>query len=161
MANSLPTMKEVFERPADEFVNDPTMEGLWAMKAIEHMQIYFNLISAIDPKLLKLTPKDDVIYEKFRSTFPNLSVDVLDVEELKSSDAKEKWRPFCSEFEGLVEDFNYATMLRTDPNKDYGEDNSIVVPRIQFLAIEIARNREGHNDNIRKLFGKTKEIEKL
>ena len=127
------------------------------MKAVEHMTIYFNLLSALEPKLLKLTPKDDMIYKKFRETFPDLSIGVLNMEDLKSSDAKEKWRPFCTEFEGLVEDFNYATMLRVDPNKDYSEDNSVVVPRVQFLAIEIARNREGHNDSVRKLFGKAKE----
>ena len=29
------------------------------------------------------------------------------------------------------------------------------VPRIQFLAIEIARNREGYNSDIRRLYGKS------
>jgi len=30
----------------------------------------------------------------------------------------------------------------------------VVVPRIQFLAIEIARNREGCNSSLRELFSK-------
>lgn len=135
-----------------EYINDPEVEGLWAMKAIEHMQIYFNILQALPPKLLKLTPKDDMIYEEFRKEFPDMSVDVIRVDELKSEEAKKKWRPFCNMFDGLVEDFNFATMVRLDSKSDYSEDNSIIVPRIQFLAIEIARNREGFNDQIREKY---------
>ncbi|KAI1280924.1 Protein PBDC1 [Halotydeus destructor] len=149
MANPAPSLSEVFNRPSEEFVNDPDIEGLWAIKAVEHMQIYFNLISAIDPKVLRLTPKDDLIYEEFRKQFEHFAVDRLDIKSLKADEVKEQWRTFCTEFEGEVEDFNYATMLRLDCTKDYDESNSIVVPRIQFLAIEIARNREGYNEGIR------------
>ncbi|NWJ06358.1 PBDC1 protein, partial [Crypturellus undulatus] len=58
----------------------------------------------------------------------------------------QKWRPFCLQFEGLVEDFNFGTLLRLDCRDGYTEENSILATRIQFLAIEIARNREGCND---------------
>ena len=138
---------------ATDYINDPVVEQLWTMKAVEHMKIHFNLISAIDPKILKLTPKDEDVYQAFRSTFPNLSIDVIQVDNLKSEEAKKDWRPFCNQFEGIIEDFNYATLLRLDAKKDYSEDNTIVVPRIQFLAIEVARNREGFNDSIREAFG--------
>lgn len=91
----------------------------------------------------------------------------------------QKWRPFCLRFEGVVEDFNYGTLLRLDCCQPYTEENTIfgepraVAPletgsprpresrthssallsrsssplatRIQFFAIEIARNREGWN----------------
>lgn len=108
----------------------------------------------------------------------------------------QKWRPFCLRFEGVVEDFNYGTLLRLDCRKDYTEENTIfgergpawhgwaqkaaaqagasafparkgvheatgrlnpwicsfkfflsplLATRIQFFAIEIARNREGCN----------------
>lgn len=85
------------------------------MKAFEHSEVYFNvgirvfcfilryknnffliifilhlqLICSLDPKLLRLTPHDDTIYEKFRSHFPDFNVDILNVETLKSSEAKE------------------------------------------------------------------------
>uniref|UniRef100_A0A8C0EVJ3 Polysaccharide biosynthesis domain containing 1 n=1 Tax=Bubo bubo TaxID=30461 RepID=A0A8C0EVJ3_BUBBB len=85
------------------------------------------------------------IYGEFRKTFRDLKIDVLDPEELKSEPAKEKWRPFCLRFEGVVEDFNYGTLLRLDCRKDYTEENTIFATRIQFFAIEIARNREGCN----------------
>lgn len=42
--------------------------------------------------------------------------------------------------------------VRIDSSDEYSESNSILVTRIQFLCIEIARNREGHNDNIRNNF---------
>jgi len=77
------------------------------------------------------------------------------------------WRPFCNRFEGLVEDFNYGTLLRLDAERDYSEENSIfgllvshcssstttttfVSPatRVQFFAVEVARNREGSNDTV-------------
>ncbi len=42
-------------------------------------------------------------------------------------------------------------MLRLDSTGDYTEENSIVVTKVQFFAIEIARNREGDNDDVRTL----------
>lgn len=73
-----------------------------------------------------------------------------------------------------MEDFNYGTLLRLDCEKDYSEDNTIFgelgmsqwtkrrlsgqkvnimflvisATRVQFFAVEIARNREGHNDTV-------------
>uniref|UniRef100_A0A8C5L225 Polysaccharide biosynthesis domain-containing protein n=1 Tax=Jaculus jaculus TaxID=51337 RepID=A0A8C5L225_JACJA len=90
----------------------------------------------------------DQIYSEFRENFGNLKVDVLDPEELKSESAKEKWRPFCLKFEGVVEDFNYGTLLRLDCSQGYTEENTIFAPRIQFLAIEISWNREGYNNAV-------------
>ncbi|MPC37166.1 Protein PBDC1 [Portunus trituberculatus] len=66
-----------------------TMEGLWAMKAMEHAEIYFNLLCAVDPKMLKLTPKDDLIYQEFRKEFPDFNIEKLNEEDLKSPSAKE------------------------------------------------------------------------
>ena len=37
-------------------------------------------------------------------------------------------------------------------SQDYEEVNSVIVTKIQFYAIELARNREGHNDQIRHNF---------
>ena len=152
-------MADVLEKPAEVFTNDPTLEGLWALKAVEHMQIHFNLICSIAPKMLRLTPKDDLVYDEFRKVFPDLRVDVISVEQLKTKEAKEQWRPFCNMFQHEVEDFNYATLLRLDSKRDYSDDNTLVVPRIQFLAIEVARNREGHNDSLREMYPHVKRQE--
>ncbi|XP_053573927.1 protein PBDC1 [Bombina bombina] len=142
------SVAQALSLPAEAYGNDPNVEMIWAMKAYQHAEVYFNLISSVDPRLLKLTRLDDVIYTTFREQFPELQIDVLDPDDLKSSAAKEKWRPFCMQFEKEVEDFNYGTLLRLDSTKDYTEENTIFSTRIQFFAIEIARNREGFNDAV-------------
>ncbi|XP_041280648.1 protein PBDC1 isoform X1 [Onychostruthus taczanowskii] len=136
--------------PAVPAAAQPRVELAWAMKAHQHAQVYFNLISSVEPKFLKLTKVDERIYEEFRGAFRDLRVDVLDPEELKSEAAKAKWRPFCLAFEGVVEDFNFGTLLRLDCRGEYSEENTIFATRIQFLAIEIARNREGCNDEVHR-----------
>ncbi|XP_063066783.1 protein PBDC1 [Engraulis encrasicolus] len=134
--------------PADAYGNDPQLEMMWAMKAYNHAEVYFNLISSVDPKFLKLTKQDDNIHSAFTESFSDLNLDVLDPDHLKTPEAKERWRPFCNQFEGVVDDFNYGTLLRLDSKKDYTEENTIFATRIQFFAIEIARNRGGFNDTV-------------
>nr|XP_020492627.1 protein PBDC1 [Labrus bergylta] len=133
---------------AEEYENDPRLEEMWAMKAYNHAEVYFNLISSVEPKFLKLTKLDDKIYTDFRETFKELDIKLLKVDDLKSEQAKETWRPFCNQFEGLIEDFNYGTLLRLDCEKDYTEENTIFATRAQFFAVEIARNREGYNNAV-------------
>jgi len=41
---------------------------------------------------------------------------------------------------------------RLNSSKDYEEDNTTIAIKIQFLAIEIARNREGFNSELRNNF---------
>lgn len=33
----------MLSRPAEEFGNDPSLETMWAIKAYEHAEIYFNV----------------------------------------------------------------------------------------------------------------------
>uniref|UniRef100_A0A6I8PJG0 Polysaccharide biosynthesis domain containing 1 n=1 Tax=Ornithorhynchus anatinus TaxID=9258 RepID=A0A6I8PJG0_ORNAN len=75
--------------PAEAYGNDPNIEMVWAMKAVQHAEVYYNLISSVDCQFLKLTKVDDRIYSEFRECFKDLKVDVLDPEELKSEPAKE------------------------------------------------------------------------
>lgn len=102
----------------------------------------------MEPRSLKLTPYDDQIYKTFREDFPNFQVSKVTENELKSPAQKQKWRAFIEKFNKL-EDYSYGTLMRANSSQDFGPHNSILVVRIQFLAIEIARNREGHNDQIR------------
>ncbi|XP_049800185.1 protein PBDC1 [Schistocerca nitens] len=142
----------ILSRPAEEFENDASVEAMWAVKAYEHAEVYFNILCSVDPKLLRLTPHDDMIYKIFREEFPDMKVDMLVEDELKSAQGKEKWRPFCERFKNIVEDYSFGTLLRLDHTGEYNEQNSILAPRIQFLAIELARNREGLNDCIRQKY---------
>ncbi|XP_039260013.1 protein PBDC1-like [Styela clava] len=135
-------------QPADKYINDSSIELAWAIKAHEHAEVFFNLITSVDPSHLRLCRQDDDIYKKFRDHFPDFIIDKIAEEEMKSPAAKEKWRNFCTEFKGVIQDFNFGTMLRLDCNGIYDSVNSIFVTRIQFLAIEIARNREGFNKHV-------------
>jgi len=141
---------------AEDYINDPILEQEWAMKAFQHAETYFNLLCAIDSKQLRLTRHDDKIYSRFRELFPDFKIDILDENLIKSNEGKTLWRPFCEEFRELVDDYNYGTLIRTDSKGEYSSENSFLVVRIQFYAIEIARNREGFNDSIRHLYGSKK-----
>ncbi|XP_034122806.1 protein PBDC1 isoform X2 [Drosophila guanche] len=128
----------MLSRPADEFGNDSMVEEMWAAKALEHAEVHFNL---------RLTPYDDQIYETFRQDFPDLKVGLLTDDVLKSAGEKLKWREFAEKF-NKMDDYSYGTLMRADASKEFSPDNSIFVFRVQFLAIEIARNREGLNDEV-------------
>jgi hypothetical protein len=65
---------------------------------------------------------------------------------MKSATAKELWRPFIEGYEKKVQDFNFGTLLRVKAAGGYDPDNTTFATRLQFFAIEIARNREGLND---------------
>ena len=131
--------------------NDAAVEFQWAMKAGKHAETYFKILESIkDKKKIKLTKYDDEIYTAFRKTFPEIKIGKISIEMLKTEEAKEKWRLFIDIFKSLLKEFDLGTLLRMDASKDYEPDNCEVVPRLQFLAIEIARNREGHNDCIGK-----------
>lgn len=139
-------------RPSEEFGNDSRVESLWAMKAMEHAEVYFNILCSVDPKTIpRLSSCDDEICEKFHKDFPDLNVAKLTEADLKSEEAKKKWRDFCEHFKS-VDDYSFATLLRLDCTGDYTEENSIIVTKIQFYAVELARNRSGLNDEIRSKF---------
>ncbi|KAL4231956.1 polysaccharide biosynthesis domain containing protein 1 [Mactra antiquata] len=150
-ANEIQSIGGAMQTDASKYGNREDVEIQWAMKAYHHAETYFNLISAVDPKLLKLTQLDDEIYKLFRESFSDFNVELLNEDEMKTPAAKEKWRQFCNQFEKKVEDFNMGTLIRLDSKKEFSESNSTIVVRIQFLAIEIARNREGYNDGLRKI----------
>jgi len=109
---------------------------------------------------LRLTPHDEQICRAFRDTFPDMKVDKIDEDELKSPESKTKWRSFCEQFKGIVEDYSFGTLLRAICTEDYSEENSILTSRIQFYAIELARNREGLNDSIREKYKPRRTIKK-
>lgn len=80
-----------------------------------------------------------------------MNIGIVDENEMKNAQGKSQWRQFINKFD-KIEDYSVGTLLRIDASKEFNEENSIFVIRLQFLAIEIARNREGYNDNIRKKY---------
>ncbi|OMH84053.1 Protein PBDC1 [Zancudomyces culisetae] len=144
---------------AENTENLQEIEQQWAVKALTHAEAYMSVLSARHPsKLTNLTGIDSKIYEHFRSMFPTLNIEILDEDnDFKSPEAKAKWREFIMQYEKpanaeeekkdleVIKDYNFGSLLRTNCHHDYSAENSMLVVRVQFWAIEIARNREGFN----------------
>ncbi|KAL8570354.1 hypothetical protein ACOMHN_035772 [Nucella lapillus] len=139
--------------------NSADVEHKWALKAFEHADVYFKLICSVDPGLLRLTRVDEDIYTTFRATFPDMKVDIVCEDDMKSVKSKEVWRDYIEDFKDRVQDYNLGTLLRISSQEGYTEENTTLCVRIQFLAIEIARNKEKHNGRIRYTHGKLKDSE--
>ncbi|GMT00200.1 hypothetical protein PENTCL1PPCAC_22374, partial [Pristionchus entomophagus] len=135
---------------ADQYINDPAVEQFWAIKAYMQANVHMNLIMSVTPSGLRLNTRQDDIYASFRKHFPTLNVEKVTEVELKG-DTKSVWRELCEEFKDL-EDYNMGTLLRQDSTKCYSQDNTIIVPKMIYLAIEIARNIEGVNDRSKEAY---------
>ncbi|CEI92995.1 hypothetical protein RMCBS344292_12569 [Rhizopus microsporus] len=121
---------------ADELEQLEDIEKQWAVKAMHHAETYFNI--------------DDEILQDFETTFPEINLVHLDEEHFKTPAAKEKWRNFMNKYEKRVKEFNFGSLIRIDCREDYTEQNTMFGVRMQFYAIEIARNKKGLNDCLRK-----------
>ncbi|KAI8579457.1 hypothetical protein K450DRAFT_242263 [Umbelopsis ramanniana AG] len=135
---------------ADELEQLQDIEKQWAVKAMHHAETYFKLISAIDGSKLRLTGIDDEIYADFTETFPEIDVQHLDEQHFKTDKAKAKWRDWINKYEKRVNEYNFGSLLRIDPRDDYTEQNTMFGMRMQFYAVEIARNKKGLNAAVLK-----------
>jgi hypothetical protein len=132
---------------AENADNFEDIEKQFAVKVVQHMETYWNILEKLPGSMLRLTKMDDDIYQHFKTEFPELDVSkTIDEDEMKSKTGKERWRKFIAEYENKVEDYNFGTMLRANPKSEYGEKDTIFAVRMQFYAIEIARNKQGLND---------------
>lgn len=90
------------------------------------MSTYWTLLEGIRGSKLRLTKMDDEIYEHFKSEFPEFDPsETIDEDEMKSKAGKDKWRNFMMQYEKKVDDYNFGTMLRTNPKYEYGEKETI------------------------------------
>ncbi|QLQ79755.1 hypothetical protein HG537_0C04040 [Torulaspora globosa] len=135
---------------AETAENLEDIEKQFAVVAVEQAETYWSLISKVPGSKLRLTKYDDEIYESFMEMFPEYQdierLKKFSEDELKTKEAKEKWRKYCALFEKKIEDYNFGTLLRTDSSAEYGQFTTCFVVRIQFYAFEIARNKHGLND---------------
>jgi len=148
MSLTKPAPKDFNPEEAD---NLEDMEKQFAVTAVKHMITYWGLLENIKGSELRLTKIDDDIYEHLKEDFPEFDPEAtIDEDEMKSKDGKERWRKFMMAYEKKVDDYNFGTIVRRNPRTEYGNDETMFVPRMQFYAIEIARNRSGLNDWIFK-----------
>jgi Polysaccharide biosynthesis len=104
------------------------------------MSTYWGILEKMQGSKLRLTRMDDEIYQHLKKDFPEFDPnETIDEDKMKDKSGKERWRKFMMAYEKKVEDYNFGTLLRSSPKFEYGEKETIFVPRMQFYAIEIAR----------------------
>lgn len=132
---------------AEEAENFEDIEKQFAVKVVQHMETYWKILEKIPGSKLRLTKFDDEILEHLKKDFPEFDPSAsINEDEMKSKGGKEQWRKFIAEYEQKVEDYNFGTMLRASSKTEYDQSGTIFAVRMQFYAIEIARNRAGLND---------------
>ncbi|VDN56481.1 unnamed protein product [Dracunculus medinensis] len=144
----------------ENYVNDTSVEMAWACKAVERAHIHMNLILNSDTTNLTLHKLQDSLYNEFRRLFPEMNVETVSVSEVELKGTnKEIWRNYCEFFKETVDEYNLGTILRIRADGAYSEENSIIVPKAIFLAIEIARNKEGINGKLKqKIIEENKQV---
>ncbi|KAI0204359.1 DUF757-domain-containing protein [Astrocystis sublimbata] len=132
---------------AENADNLEDIEKQFAVKAVQHLETYWAILKKVKGSALRLTKMDDAIIEHLNTDFPDFDPSApIDENEMKNKAGKERWRKFMTAYEKKIDDYNFGTMLRTSPKVEYDQDTTIFVPRMQFYAVEIARNRAGLND---------------
>jgi hypothetical protein len=94
--------------------------------AVEHLMTYWSILEKVPGSQLRLTKMDDDILESFQKEFPDFDpAETLNEDKMKSKEGKEKWRNWINQYEKIIEDFNFGTMLRASPNVEYDRDTTI------------------------------------
>ncbi|KAH8055388.1 hypothetical protein JL722_8296 [Aureococcus anophagefferens] len=133
---------------ADGITNDPEIERNGASAAAEYAEWHWKAlrraVEAGAPKDVVLTRDragDDLLYRTFRAS---ISHEVRDVAGKLNSPL---WRDLLTCMNGRVDDFSFMTLLRPGCDESYEAQRAdLLVPRAQFIMIEVARCREGCYD---------------
>lgn len=149
MSSSATTNNNSSNFEAENAENLEAIEQQFAVAAVEQLETYWNLLESIPGSELTLTSQDEEIFTTFLACFPEFTKEKLNKfseDEMKTKENKARWRDWSKNFENTIEDYNFGCLLRTDASKPYDQDNTAFSFRLQFYAIEIARNKLGLND---------------
>jgi len=90
------------------------------------MTTYWSILEKVKGSALRLTKIDDEILDHLKRDFPEFDpAETIDEDEMKSKQGKERWRNFMMAYEKKVDDYNFGTMLRSNPKWEYGEKETI------------------------------------
>jgi hypothetical protein len=90
------------------------------------METYWAILGKVRGSALRLTRLDDEIYEHLKTDFPEFDpAATIDEDEMKSKQGKERWRKFMMAYEKKIDDYNFGTMMRTNPKFEYGREETI------------------------------------
>lgn len=90
------------------------------------MTTYWSILEKVKGSALRLTKIDDEILDHLKRDFPEFDpAETIDEDKMKSKEGKERWRNFMMAYEKKVDDYNFGTMLRSNPKWEYGEKETI------------------------------------
>ena len=93
---------------------------------MQHLQTYWSILERVKGSSLRLTRMDDDIYEHLKRDFPDFDpAETINEDQMKSKEGKERWRNFMMVYEKLVDDYNFGTMMRSNPKSEYGREDTI------------------------------------
>jgi hypothetical protein len=105
------------------------------------MTTYWSILEKIPGSKLRLTKIDDEIYEHFKKEFPDYDPKAtINEDEMKSKAGKERWRNFINQYENKVDDYNFGTLLRSNPAFEYGQDETIFGTTYYCLTLLLERS---------------------
>lgn len=94
--------------------------------AVEHLMTYWSILEKVKGSQLRLTKMDDEIYEDFKANFPEFDpAATIDEDAMKSKAGKEKWRNWMNQYEKKINDYNFGTIIRSNPKFEYDKDTTI------------------------------------
>ena len=149
------------EEPELDVSNDPTIEAMGSEECTKYSQRHWaRLLAANDAAALVLTDsreEDDRLHKVFMASFGGFGgLDLLHLShaQLHGGGTLATWRSVLVAMEGRSfagQPMNMMTLLRAEAHASYNpaETDLILVPRAQFLMIEIARNRSGIYDDLK------------
>jgi len=120
----------------------------WVERAIQQAEVHMKLLTSVGPSKMKFSPLDDELYRSFRKQFPDFDVMNIQEDALRNKDDIKRWKNWRNQYKDTLKDCKACSLVRIDPTQDYSGSNKMFCFRAQFLAIEIARNREGYNQKI-------------
>lgn len=134
-----------------EIENDKEIERLGSQAAVDYMKWHEKELESLalsDQAATSINFQKDAgldrrIYLTLRSNIAH-PMDFVGGTILKS----QRWADLLISAQDRVPDFNFITLLRPDASRSYEEQQEelLVVPRLQFVLVEIARCREGLYD---------------
>ena len=136
-----------------EIENDAGMEERGIFDAIVYAESHWtkltspSLASPADLVMSESAEMDVRLMRSFRGEFgSSFNIACVSVASLKEKKVRVKWRSFLEAVGAVVPLYHMMTLLRLDARLGYTDGNTILVPRVQYLMIEAARNLEGVNN---------------
>lgn len=117
---------------------------------MQHLETYWAILEKVKGSLLRLTKYDDEIYEHLKRDFPDFDpAATINESEMKSKSGKDRWRKFMMVYEKTINDYNFGTIMRTNPKFEHEEHTTIfstiwsrklllVLPGLELTAISVS-----------------------